>query len=133
MSTTHRGAEMTNVIVTSLDRPDESRTPSERTRIELASLGESTVGRATMQPGWRWSTDVKPHAGTDLCQVTHTGYVISGRSIVQMADGTQVELGPGDAFVVPGGHDAWVVGDEPYVTIDFSGTAPQIGQPEDRR
>jgi uncharacterized cupin superfamily protein len=66
-------------------------------------------------------------AGTELCQVTHTGYVVSGRERVRMADGTEAELGPGDAFVIGPGHDAWVIGAEPCVTLDFSGTAALVG------
>ncbi len=118
---------MAEVIVKSLDRPDESRAPSDKGRIDLATLGEVTVGRATFQPGWRWSADVKPGAGTELCEVTHTGYVVSGRQVVRMADGTEVELEPGDAFVIGPGHDAWVIGDQPCVTLDFTGTSAQIG------
>ncbi|MHB1834739.1 MAG: cupin domain-containing protein [Solirubrobacteraceae bacterium] len=120
---------MTELIVKSLEQPEESRAPSGSGRIDLVTLGDTVVGRATFAPGWRWSVDVRQHAGTELCEVVHTGYVISGRSIVRMADGTEAELGPGDAFAIPAGHDAWVVGDEPYVTIDFSGTAPQVGRP----
>jgi hypothetical protein len=123
------GAEVAGVMVKSLDHPDESRTPSEQGRIELVTLGEVTVGRATFEPGWRWSVDVKPAAGTELCEVTHTGYVVSGREGVRMADGTEVELRPGDAFVIGPGHDAWVVGDEPCVTLDFIGTARLVGAP----
>jgi hypothetical protein len=119
----------TGVIVKSLDHPEESRTPSDRGRIEMVTLGEVTVGRAVFQPGWRWSFDVKPAAGTDLCDVAHTGYVVSGRERVRMADGTEVELGPGDAFAIAPGHDAWVIGDEPCVTLDFSGNARRIGAP----
>lgn len=125
------GVSSTEVIVKSLDRPDESRSPSDSGRIDLVELGEATVGRATFQPGWRWSADVKPVAGTDLCQVTHTGYVVSGRQRVRMADGTEVELAPGDAFVIGAGHDAWVVGDEPCVTLDFTGTARHVGVPSE--
>ena len=121
------------LIVKSLDRPEESRAPSERGRVEMVTLGDTTVARAVFQPGWRWSVDVKPAAGTDLCGVAHTGYVVSGRERVLMADGTEVELKPGDAFVIAPGHDAWVVGDEPCVTLDFSGNAPQIGAPAGER
>src|SRR5579875_1535416 len=99
------GTVMAEVIVKSLDRPDESRTPSERGRIDLVTLDQSTVGRAVFQPGWRWSEDVKP------------------------ADGTELELRPGDAFVIAPGHDAWVIGDEPCVTLDYSGTVQLAGTP----
>lgn len=110
-----------SAIVKSLDRPTESRHTADKGWIELVKLGEVTVGRATFLPGWRWSEHVKPSAGTELCQATHTGYVVSGRQAVRMADGAEVELGPGDAFVIGAGHDAWVIGDTPCVTIDFSG------------
>jgi quercetin dioxygenase-like cupin family protein len=124
---------MASVIVKSLDRPDERRAPSERTRIDLVTLDQTTVGRATFQPGWRWSEDVRPAAGTELCEITHTGYVVSGREGVRMADGTEVELGPGDAFVIGPGHDAWVIGDEPCVTLDFSGNAPLVADTSEER
>jgi hypothetical protein len=74
-----------------------------------------------MQPGWRWSESVKPIVGTESCQVSHTGYVISGRMHVRMDDGTELDFGPGDAVWVGPGHDAWVAGDEPYVGLDFTG------------
>lgn len=120
----------TGLIVKSLDRPEESRAPSHRGRIEMVTLGEVTVGRAVFEPGWRWSVDVKTAAGTELCEVAHTGYVVSGRECVRMADGTEVELAPGDAFVIAPGHDAWVIGDEPCVTLDFSGGADHVGSGE---
>ena len=78
------------------------------------------IGRATFQPGWRWSESVKPIAGTDSCQVPHNGYVVSGRIHIKMDDNTEFEAGPGDAYEIPAGHDGWVIGDEPYVGIDFS-------------
>ena len=114
-------------IVKSLDAPEETRSAADRGRIDLVRLDGVVIVRATFAPGWRWSEHVKPAAGTDLCQATHTGYVVSGRQVVRMADGSEVELGPGDAFVVGPGHDAWVVGDEPCVTIDFSGGATSGG------
>ena len=111
------------VIVKSLEAPDQTRSAAGKGQMELVRLDGVIVGRATFAPGWRWSEHVKPTAGTDLCQATHTGYVVSGRQAVRMADGSEVELGPGDAFVIGPGHDAWVVGDQPCVTIDFSGGA----------
>lgn len=108
--------------VKSLDRPEETR-HFEKGRVDLAHVGESVVGRATFQPGWKWSECVKPLAGTDLCQQTHIGYVISGRMAILMADGTLKEVGPGDAMYCPPGHDAWVIGNEPVVTLDFAGMA----------
>ena len=90
-----------------------------RGRIDVVELDDTVVGRMTYEPGWRWSVDVQPIAGTDTCQYHHLGIVLSGRLRVQMPDGTELELGPGDVFEIPPGHDAWVVGDEPWVSIDF--------------
>src|SRR5260221_3560184 len=90
-----------------------------RGRIDVVDLDDTVVGRMTYEPGWRWSVDVKPIAGTDSCQYHHLGVVLSGHLRAQMPDGTELELGPGDVFEIPPGHDAWVVGDEPWVSIDF--------------
>jgi hypothetical protein len=79
------------------------------------------VGRSTFSPGWRWSTNVKPLADTDSCQVEHIGYVLQGRMALQMDDGTECEFGSGDVFHMPPGHDAWIVGDETCVLLDFGG------------
>jgi EutQ-like cupin domain len=76
--------------------------------------------RAQAEPGWRWSEAIKPIAGTDSCEVQHTGYVISGRMHVVMDDGSEQEIGPGDVYVIRPGHDAWIIGDETYVGVDFS-------------
>ena len=103
----------------SIDVPDEARAMGSAGRIEFVHLDGLTGGRATFQPGFRWTEHVKPIAGTDLCQVQHIGYVLSGRSMIRMADGTERELVAGDFFDVPPGHDAWVIGDEPYVSLDF--------------
>ena len=102
------------------DRPDEVRTV-EKGRIELVELGELAVGRAIFEPGWRWSDHVKPIVGTESCQVHHVGYVVSGHLHVEMTDGASIELVGGDTFEVPPGHDAWVVGDEPWVSVDYAG------------
>lgn len=102
------------------DRPDEVRTV-EKGRIDLVELGELAVGRATFEPGWRWSEHVKPIVGTESCQVHHIGYVVSGRLMVEMTDGATLELTGGDTFEVPPGHDAWVVGDEPWISVDYAG------------
>ena len=104
----------------SLNSPQETRT-FEKGRVELATVGGITFGRATFQPGWKWSTCVKPIAKTKSCQAPHTQYVISGRLVVVMDDGNQKEFGPGDIGVIPSGHDAWVVGNEPVVAIDVTG------------
>ena len=111
-----------------IDTPDETYV-FEHGDVHVVNLAGMTVARATFRPGWRWSTDVKPGVGTDSCQVAHSSYVVSGRLHVRMDDGTERELGPGDAHVVSAGHDAWVVGDEPCVAIDFSSTGSILRSP----
>lgn len=90
-------------------------------QFELCELGGHIIGRARYQPGWRWSRDVGPLTGTSLCQDSHVGVVIAGQAAVQMADGHEFMLRAGDAFVIPGGHDSWVVGEEPYESIHLAG------------
>jgi len=90
-------------------------------KVELANLGDTTIGRITLEPGWKWSNDVKHIVNTNSCQLPHTQYVISGRLRVRMDDGTEQECGPGEALYVPPGHDAWVVGNEPFVAVDITG------------
>jgi class 3 adenylate cyclase len=102
------------------DRPDEVRRV-EKARIELVELGELAVGRAVFEPGWRWSEHVKPIVDTESCQVHHIGYVVSGHLHVEMTGGASLELMGGDAFEIPPGHDAWVIGDEPWISIDWAG------------
>jgi class 3 adenylate cyclase/quercetin dioxygenase-like cupin family protein len=102
------------------DHPDEVRTV-DKARIELVELGELTVGRSVFEPGWRWSEHVRPIAGTKSCQVHHIGYVISGHLRVEMDDGATIEVIGGDVFEVPPGHDAWVIGDEPWISVDYAG------------
>ena len=102
-----------------LSSPDEVRTPA-KTRVEVVNFPNSTIMRATFDAGWKWSECVKPIAGTDSCKVAHSLYVVSGRMKVKMDDGKIQELGPGDAAEIPPGHDAWVVGNEPCVSIDFA-------------
>jgi quercetin dioxygenase-like cupin family protein len=102
-----------------LDTPDETRT-FENGKAQVVTLGDFTASRLTFEPGWRWSEHVKPIAGTDSCQVLHTGYQVSGRLRIRMDDGMEKEYGPGDAYVIPPGHDGWVVGDEPVVSVDMS-------------
>jgi hypothetical protein len=98
--------------------PDDKKS-FEHGDVSLVNLTGFTVGRADFRPGWRWSADVKPRVGTDSCQVAHSSYVVSGHMHVVMTDGRELDLHPGDAHLVGPGHDAWVVGDEPCVTIDF--------------
>jgi class 3 adenylate cyclase len=98
--------------------PSDVRTMP-RGRIDIVELDDTLVGRMTYEPGWRWSVDIQPIAGTDTCQYHHVGVTLSGRLRAQMPDGTELEIGPGDVFEIPPGHDAWVVGDEPWVSVDF--------------
>ena len=100
--------------------PDETRT-FENGKIELANLSDVTIGRVTLEPGWSWEKCVKPIVKTDSCQAPHTQNIISGRIKVVMDDGAEEEFGPGDAAVIPPGHNAWVVGNEAVVGIDFTG------------
>ena len=103
-----------------LDSPEEIR-KFPKGQVELVTIGSVTFGRGTFQPGWKWSESVKPIAKTDSCQAPHTQYHISGRLHVRMDDGTEMEFGPGDVGLVPPGHDAWVVGNDPVIVIDFTG------------
>jgi quercetin dioxygenase-like cupin family protein len=110
---------MASVERKSFDSPDETRPFEGKGQAEVLEIGGQTVGRGTFEPGWRWSENVKPIAGTESCQVSHLGYVVSGRMRVFMDDGTEAEVGPGDVAAIPPGHDAEVVGDESCVMIDF--------------
>jgi quercetin dioxygenase-like cupin family protein len=105
------------------DDADETRPFQDKGHVELVSIAGGVVGRATFQPGWRWSEHVKPIAGTDSCQAAHVGYVLSGRQVILMDDGSELEIGAGDVVSIPAGHDGWTVGDEPCVVIDFAGMA----------
>jgi hypothetical protein len=101
-------------------RPDEVRTFAHG-RAEILNVGGGTVGRLILEPGWRWSQDVKPLAGTEWCEAPHFQYHVSGTIHVQMADGSELIAKAGDLTVLPSGHDAWVVGDEPVVLVDWQG------------
>ena len=111
---------MEKMEVKSLGTPDEVRT-FEKGRLELVKIGGAVIGRATFQPGWRWSDSVKPLVKTKSCEAPHFQYHISGILRVKMDDGTVVDCKAGDLSLLPSGHDAWVVGDEPVVVIDFQG------------
>lgn len=105
-----------------LNTPDEVRS-FDHGEMAVVTVAGVSVGRAVFEPGWRWSVDVRPLAGTTSCRVAHTGYVLAGRICVRMDDGTEAVAGPGDVFVIAPGHDGWVVGDEPCVMLDWSGSA----------
>jgi hypothetical protein len=102
--------------------PDETRTP-DKTTVELVNLAGGQVGRYTFHPGWRWSECIKPVAGTDSCQVEHIGYCISGAIHVRHEDGAEADVAGGEVYRIGPGHDAWVVGDEPFVSVEFQGAA----------
>jgi mannose-6-phosphate isomerase-like protein (cupin superfamily) len=117
-----------HVLRRSLSEPDDIR-PLGNGRLEQVRLGRNlVVSRITLRPGWKWSVDVKPVAKTDLCEVSHTQYILTGRLVIEMDDGTQTELVAGDVAIVPPGHDAWVVGYEAVSIIDFAGEMVDYGR-----
>jgi hypothetical protein len=105
-----------------LDRPDQTRA-FERGRLDLVEIGGGVVGRLTLMPGWRWSEHVKPIAGTELCEAPHFQYHVAGVLHVVMGDGTEFDARPGDVTALPSGHDAWVVGEDPVVVVDWQGAS----------
>jgi hypothetical protein len=106
------------------EAPDETRTP-DKTRVEVVRTSGATAARLAFEPGWKWSECVKPVAGTERCQVHHVGFVQSGTIHVVHEDGTELDLGPGSAYEILPGHDAWVVGDEPAVMFEFESRAAE--------
>ena len=108
------------VILKRFENPDEVRT-FEKGRFELIHLAGMTLGRATYEPGWKWSVHVGRDLNQNMCQVEHVGIVVSGCATAAMADGTIIEMKAGDVFYIPPGHDSWVVGDQPYVSIHMLG------------
>lgn len=104
----------------SFSTPDETRT-FDKGKVENVTVNDTTFGKATFQPGWKWSESVKPIVKTESCQAPHTQYLISGRLHVVMDDGTEEDFEPGGVAFISPGHDAWVVGDEPVVAIDVTG------------
>jgi hypothetical protein len=111
---------MAKLTIKQFGTPDETR-PFGHGHMEILRFEGGTVGRGVFEPGWRWSKDVAPIAGTKSCQASHAGYVLSGKMHVAMDDGTEGEVGPGQFIVIPPGHDAWTVGDAPCVIFDFAG------------
>jgi quercetin dioxygenase-like cupin family protein len=112
-------AEAVKVTRKNLNSPDVIRDCGHG-KLELATLDDTTLARVTLQPGWKWSEHIRPMANTDSCQMQHLQYVISGRLRIAQDDGDQIDLEPGDFASIPPGHDAWVVGDTPFVCVDFS-------------
>jgi uncharacterized cupin superfamily protein len=110
---------MAELEVKSFDSPDETRPFEGKGQAEVVNVAGQNVGRGTFEPGWRWSENVKPIAGTDSCKVSHLCYCLSGRMRIDMDDGSEGEIGPGDVVAIPPGHDAEVVGEEACVLVDF--------------
>jgi quercetin dioxygenase-like cupin family protein len=113
---------MASAVIKNVNSPDETR-PFEKGKVEVVKIGSGMVGRATFEPGWQWSKHVKPIAKTEWCEAPHFGFTISGRAKIKMSSGEEYDTGPGDVFICPPGHDAWVVGNEPWVSVDWSGLA----------
>jgi len=111
---------MLKVILKRFEEPDEVRV-FEKGKFELVHVGGMTIGRASYEPGWRWSVHVGAASGAKSCQVEHVGMVISGQATAAMDDGRVVEMKAGDVFYIEPGHDSWVVGDQPYVSLHFLG------------
>ncbi len=109
---------MAGVEARDFSSPDETRSP-DKTRSEIVRMSGATVARLTLEPGWRWSECVKPVVGTESCQARHVGVLTQGRLGVQHDDGSEAEIGTGDAYVIEPGHDAWVIGDESAIGFEF--------------
>jgi quercetin dioxygenase-like cupin family protein len=122
---------MYEVILKRFEAPDEIRT-FEKGRFELVRIGGMTIGRATYEPGWRWSTHVGKGMGKTSCDVEHVGIVISGRATAAMDDGRVFEMTAGDLFYIEPGHDSWVIGDEPYVSLHLMGAGDYASSKPDR-
>lgn len=116
------------ILRASLDDPSFGRTIS-RGQGSIVHVGPLAIGRARLEPGWRWSDDVKPAVGTEWCELHHLHVLLAGRFASRMVGGETEEFGPGDVFDIPPGHDSWVVGDEPVVLLDVSGNVAEFGQP----
>ena len=122
---------MLELILKRFETPDETRV-FEKGKLEVVRIGGMTVGRASYEPGWKWSEHVSPVAGTPFCEVEHVGMVLNGRVMVALPDGVEAELSAGDLFYVPPTpHDSWVIGDEPYVSLHFIGADSYATQESD--
>jgi hypothetical protein len=119
---------MDKAVLKSFNDPDDVRT-FPNGKLELIRIGGATIGRATFQPGWKWSASVQPLAKTKSCEAPHFQYHVSGTLKVVMDDGTQFECKAGDVSLLPSGHDAWVIGDEPAIVVDFQGMIDYAKEP----
>lgn len=118
---------MNEIVLKRFDQPDETRT-FPNGKFELFRIGGMVIARATYQPGWKWSVDIGGPAGLTHCMIEHVGLVVSGRSVAAMMDGRVIEMKAGDLFYIAPGHDSWVVGDEPYVSLHFMGAGDYARQ-----
>jgi quercetin dioxygenase-like cupin family protein len=121
-------AQNMDVMLKRFEQPDEVRT-FEKGKFEIVRIGGMTIGRAIYEPGWRWSAHVGPATGASSCPVEHVGIVVSGRATAAMDNGAVTELHQGDVFHISPGHDSWVVGDEPYVSLHFLGADHYADRP----
>jgi hypothetical protein len=115
---------MAGITVKSFETPDERRAP-EKSEVRVVDLGSVHAAQMTLEPGWRWSECIKPLVGTESCQVHHVGTAMAGHLHIEHEDGTTLEIGPGDAYVIEPGHDAWVVGDDTFVGYEFDSKAAE--------
>lgn len=121
---------MTGIVHKPFEAADETRPFEAGTgKVAVLETDHGPVGQAVFEPGWRWSLHVKPIAGTDSCESAHVGYCLSGRMKIVMDDGESAEVGPGEFLEIPPGHDAWVIGDEPCVMLDWAGFADYAKPP----
>jgi hypothetical protein len=118
---------MTGIETSDFSSPDEVRRP-EKTTVEVVKIAGGEVGRYTFEPGWRWAQHIKPVVGTESCQTNHIGYLVSGTLHVVSDDGATADVGAGQVYRIAPGHDAWVVGDEPVVVVEFQGAATYAKQ-----
>ena len=102
----------------SFDSPDESRSAGNG-EVQIVKVAGQSIGRARLEPGWKWSNDLKPIVGTESCQADHLGYVVSGAMHIVHEDGSEADIAPGEVYVIKPGHDAWVTGEEAFVGIEF--------------
>jgi quercetin dioxygenase-like cupin family protein len=122
ISRAHGEALVYEAVLKRFERPDEVR-EFEKGKFELVRMGQMTIGRATYEPGWKWSVHVGKALGKISCDVDHVGMVLSGKAAVAMDDGRTLEMKEGDVFYIAPGHDSWVIGDEPYVSLHFAGAS----------
>ncbi|MFF1829511.1 cupin domain-containing protein [Paenarthrobacter sp. NPDC058040] len=120
---------VTQLQVKSHNSPDETRRP-EKTVVDVVTVGNYTIGRSTFQPGWTWADCIKPVVGTDSCQLNHVGFCVSGALEVETNDGNRISISAGDSYTIPPGHNARVVGDEPFQGVEFLSAAEFARPPE---